>query len=49
MKNKFKYIFNKTIDLIRIVVAGTIGGLLAVLFGEFCGWLFKFFYEILTK
>ena len=49
MKKKIKYVFNKIVELIKIVVAGTIAGLLAVLFGEFCGWLFKFFYEILTK
>ena len=49
MKDKIKYILNKILELIKIVLYVTIVGLIAVLFGEFCGWLFKFFYEIFTK
>ena len=49
MKKRIKYVFNKILELIKIVLYVMVVGLVAVLFGEFCGWLFKFFYEILTK
>ena len=49
MKKRIKYVFNKILELISIVIATAIGGIIAVFFGEFCGWLFKFIYEILTK
>ena len=47
MYDKFKYIFNKLIDFIKIVFCVTITGLISVLFGRFIVWLLSFFDELL--
>ena len=46
MIERFKYIVNKIIDLMKIILYVSIIGLIAVLLGEFGGWLFKFIYKI---
>ena len=46
MKDKFKYVFDKIIDLMRIILYVSITGLIAVLLGEFGGWLFRLIYKI---
>ena len=47
MKDRIKHIVNNIIELIKIVVAVTICGLIAVLFGKLCVWLLNLFNNLL--